>query len=134
MEAKIMVQEMLSDYLKDKSIISEDLYIDTSPDDANLTVSMIEYRGFPVNPIAGFEHRNFQILVKGPNAFDARSLSNEIMDALVLPNHELKMTYKGMNVILLVYVKQTPFKIKEDVKGNKYYAFNIGVTISNSII
>lgn len=124
---------MLSDYLKNSSIISEDTYIDMSPDDTNLTVSIIEYRGFPVNPIASFEHRNFQILVTGPNAFDTRSLANSIMDALVLDNHELKITYKGKERILLVYVKQTPFKVKEDVKGNKYYAFNIGVTNSTTI-
>lgn len=115
-------------YLKDNSFVTDDgvdAFRDFMPDDPDNIVVVFEYNGMPPSDDGHYTNRSIQIAVRNASADAAKLLARNICNKLRVENNFVKLTDTTWS---LVYIRNTPIKIKVDDRGRSVYAFNIGIT------
>ena len=73
-------------------------------------------------------HRSVQVTVRDKDADIARQKALEIFKLLSTDNRIVHFTTTRWGQ---VYLRQPPFKIKQDENDRVYYGFNVGITTTN---
>ena len=122
------LHEDIAIYLATKGLVAGygiDCFGDTLPTEPDNVVSLQEYAGEPFTPYVDVVHRSLQVLVRNTSPEEAKGLANNIHKALQSPNLCIHFTTERFGQ---VYLRQTPFKLKEDENDRVIYCFNIGIT------
>lgn len=126
------LQESMFEYLVGKKVVHGygiDCFADIVPDKPDSLVVLYEYEGDPLNPFAGFVNRSLQVIVRCKSPDESRQKSWDIYKALQAPTENLLIKFTA-DKEGQVYLRQSPFRLKDDENSRIYYCFNIGVTTS----
>lgn len=116
------------EYLHTQGLVTGDgidSFRDFTPDSPDNIVVIYEYQGDPPSDDMHYTNRSFQISVRNSSADEAKELARQICDSL---RKETKLVKLTDTVWSMVYIRNTPIKIKVDDHNRSVYAFNIGVT------
>lgn len=103
-----------------------DAFRDFTPETPDSMISVVEYSGDPGSAVdVSTVHRSFQISVRAKSATESKNKARQLYNALNSSTRFVKLTSERWS---LVYLRQSPFKIKVDAAGRNYYGFNIGIT------
>lgn len=128
---EVLMQDLLLDlvdYLVENGIAEGDgvdCFRDFEPEDPDDVITLYEYQGDPAVPFEEMLNRSVQVTTRSLDAEAARRKALDIYAALRKDN---RVVYLTPDRLCLVYLRQTPFKLKVDSKERVTYAFNIGVT------
>jgi hypothetical protein len=104
-----------------------DAFRDFIPDDPDNIVCLYEYPGEPIGPYSDTAHRSIQVIVRNKNASEAQKHANALCGAFRPLSESLRIDFTTTRWGQ-VYVRQTPFKIKQDERNRTQYGFNLGIT------
>lgn len=105
-----------------------DAFRDFTPEAPDSLVALHEYPGDPATPYDECVHRSVQVTVRNKDADIARQKALEIFKLL---NTDNRIVYFTPTRWGQVYLRQPPFKIKQDENDRVYYGFNVGITTTN---
>lgn len=126
------LQEHLIEYIVSKGLAvgyGDDCFSDIVPSEPDNLISFYEYEGDPLNPFAGFVNRSMQVIVRNVSPDVSRQVSWSIYKSFIADTENLLVKFTGSKEGQ-VYLRQTPFKLKEDENGRIYYCFNMGISTS----
>lgn len=102
-----------------------DCFRDYNPDTPDDQVVLSEYSGTPMALQEEAVHRSVQVLVRSRQPKKSREWSWKIHKALQSSTRYVQLTADRWG---LIYLRQTPYKLKVDAKARTYYVFNFGIT------
>lgn len=106
-----------------------DSFRDFVPEDPDNVVVFNEYRGEPLEVGETITNRSVQVLVRNKSADDARALAVALCK-LFQPSSDDAVIHLSSERWAQIYIRQTPFKLKQDESDRVYYCFNLGITTS----
>lgn len=111
-------------YFKTHNALNE-LYKDYMPDKPDEVTVVQEYQGSsPIAQIASVD-RSLQFVVRSKSAATAKTKAKELYKLLQTDDGILNLTPERW---CMIFLRQTPFKIKVDDSNRVVYGFNVGVT------
>jgi hypothetical protein len=125
-------------YLQSKGLVQEDgvdVFRDYAPDQPEEIVVLGEYSGDSLAS-AGYgtiavptnlSHRSIQVLARSMDADKARDKAQAIFKAFLAVDEAARIDFTDERWGQ-VYLRQSPFRVKNDQAGRVYYGFNMGVT------
>jgi hypothetical protein len=118
----------LETYLRSKNALPVEysVFHDFAPSAPAEIIVLFEYAGMPAPE---FLQRSVQVSCRSSNADDAKKFAWDMYEALNIPYS--KEVLLGTTIVL-VHIRQTPFKITSDADSITY-GFNIGVTTNITI-
>jgi hypothetical protein len=122
--------EALIEYGVSQNILvgdGEDSFRDFMPEEPASVVTFAEYVGNPVSVHIDCVHRSVQVKVRDKDAEAARSKAVQLMSIFKADNESLRIDFSD-TLWGQVYIRQTPFKIKQDESNRVTYCFNLGIT------
>jgi len=111
------------------SLTSAMVFRDYSPADGILVVVLQEYQGAPATLGETVAHRSVQVTARSKDLVIAKNMAWAMYRALQEPE-TLKVQFT-VGRWGLVYLRQTPYKMRIDEFGRVVYGFNMGVTTAN---
>lgn len=121
--------DLLSDiktYFTSLGIVPDNIvFKDYMPNKPDTAVAIYEYSGGTPLPQIDGVHRSVQVVVRSKNASEARSKINALYASLQTEDGILNFTPERW---AMVYLRQTPFKMKTDESERHYFVFNMGIT------
>jgi len=105
-----------------------DAFRDFIPEEPDVLVALIEYRGDPAIPVDPSVHRSVQVSTRDKDVDLARQKALDIFKVFVDNQDETcKIDFTDTRWGQ-IYLRQTPFRYKTDENNRAYYCFNIGIT------
>lgn len=112
-------------------VLGSNMFADFTPDDPDKIVVLQEYGGSGPSQVDPILNRSVQISSRDITADGAKEVIDNIYTILA--------TYKANNGFLRltenrwtqIYLRQAPFKLREDAKNRIVYGFNLGITTNS---
>lgn len=104
-----------------------DAFRDFQPEEPDNCVVFNEYKGDPLEPHEIITNRSVQVVTRNKDADAARTLAIE-MCRLLQPSTDNALVTFSSGRWAQIYIRQTPFKLKQDESDRIYYCFNLGIT------
>lgn len=105
----------------------DDCFRDFTPESPDNVVVLHEYSGDPLIPFTTHVHRSVQVTVRNKDAEAARSKAVQVCNAFRTTKEDQRIDFSDTSWGQ-VYIRQTPFKLKQDESDRVTYCFNLGIT------
>lgn len=118
-------------FLTTKGVIEGDgidTFRDFVPEQPDNLISLVEYKGSPVEVFDPTVHRSVQVSVRDKSADKARSKALLIFKTFQESTGDSRRVDFTDSRWGQVYLRQTPFRLSTDSSDRVTYAFNIGIT------
>lgn len=105
----------------------EDSYRDFTPEVPDTAITFAEYSGNPVSPFTDCVHRSIQVKSRSMDAEAARAKALQLFGLFKSDTESMRVDFSD-SLWGQVYIRQTPFKLEQDIAGRVTYCFNLGIT------
>lgn len=114
----------IAEQLPELGKVDRDIFYDYVPPKGDNIVVFLEYTGSAVVDFTKTSVRSVQCYVRADSHTRALETAWKVYKAI----HTESLIKKLGNVMAIISMRDTPFRLKMDDKGNTIYVFNMGIT------